>query len=61
MASLQSTKMIVEEQHVITLTYDLRDTDAKGEMLERTDAEDPFTFYSVWANCSPPLKPSCAD
>ena len=36
--------MIVEEQHVITLTYDLRDTDRNGELLERTDVEDPFTF-----------------
>ncbi|MBK8491522.1 MAG: FKBP-type peptidyl-prolyl cis-trans isomerase [Saprospirales bacterium] len=36
--------MIVEEQHVITLSYELRDTDGKGDLLERTDAENPFTF-----------------
>jgi len=36
--------MIVEEQHVVTLAYDLRDTDNKGDLLERTNAEDPFTF-----------------
>lgn len=36
--------MIVEEQHVITLSYDLRDTNAEGELMERTDADMPFTF-----------------
>jgi FKBP-type peptidyl-prolyl cis-trans isomerase SlyD len=36
--------MIVEEQNVITLTYELRQDDASGELLERMDANYPFVF-----------------
>lgn len=36
--------MIVEELHVVTLSYDLRDTDGQGELLERTESDSPFTF-----------------
>ncbi len=34
----------VEEHHVVTITYELRDGNAAGEMMERMDANYPFTF-----------------
>lgn len=37
-------KMTIQEHHVITLTYELRDGNAKGELLERMDARYPFIF-----------------
>ena len=36
--------MVIEEKNVVTLTYDLRETDKEGELLERTDKENPLTF-----------------
>jgi len=37
-------KLKIEEHHVITLTYELRDGKADGELLERMDARYPFIF-----------------
>lgn len=36
--------MRVEEQQVVTLTYELREKDRNGELLERMDANYPFVF-----------------
>ena len=36
--------MIVEEQNVITITYELREDGPEGEVLERTDLNHPFKF-----------------
>ncbi|MCB0578025.1 MAG: FKBP-type peptidyl-prolyl cis-trans isomerase [Phaeodactylibacter sp.] len=37
--------MIVEEQNIITVAYELREGGPKGELLERMDANYPFKFY----------------
>ena len=37
-------KLKIEEHHVITLTYELRDGKSDGELLERMDARYPFIF-----------------
>ncbi|MFT4668198.1 MAG: FKBP-type peptidyl-prolyl cis-trans isomerase SlyD [Gammaproteobacteria bacterium] len=37
-------KVTIEENRVITLTYELRDSNADGELLERMDARYPFVF-----------------
>ncbi len=37
--------MIVEEQNIITVAYELHDGGPKGELLERMDANYPFKFY----------------
>ena len=37
-------KITIQEHHIITLTYELRDTHAEGELLERMDARYPFIF-----------------
>ena len=37
--------MIVEEQNIVTIAYDLRNGGPQGELLERMDANYPFTFY----------------
>jgi|AntRauTorckE5430_2_1112549.scaffolds.fasta_scaffold12255_2 FKBP-type peptidyl-prolyl cis-trans isomerase SlyD len=37
--------MIVEDQNIVTLAYDLRERDAKGPLLERMDPNWPFKFY----------------
>lgn len=37
-------KLIIEENRVVTLTYELRDGNANGELLERMDARYPFIF-----------------
>ena len=37
--------MIVEEQNIITLSYELRNGGPQGELLERMDANYPFKFY----------------
>lgn len=37
--------MIVEEQNIITIAYDLRNGGPQGELLERMDANYPFKFY----------------
>lgn len=37
-------KLRIEEHHIITLTYELRDGNADGELLERMDARYPFIF-----------------
>lgn len=36
--------MIVEEQNIITIAYDLHDRTPEGELLERVDANYPFRF-----------------
>lgn len=36
--------MIIEEQTVVTISYELRDQDAGGELLERMDVFYPFKF-----------------
>ncbi|MEL6922633.1 MAG: hypothetical protein AAFO94_01210 [Bacteroidota bacterium] len=36
--------MQVEENKIITITYELRDGSANGELLERMDARYPFIF-----------------
>lgn len=35
---------IIEEHQVVTLTYELREASASGELLERMDANYPFIF-----------------
>lgn len=37
-------KLIIQEHHIITLTYELRNNNAHGELLERMDARYPFIF-----------------
>ena len=37
-------KLTIEEHHVITLTYELREGNAQGELLEVMDARYPFIF-----------------
>lgn len=37
-------KLIIEENRVVTLTYELRDGSADGELMERMDARYPFIF-----------------
>ena len=37
-------KLKIEEHHIITLTYELREGSAEGELLERMDARYPFIF-----------------
>ena len=41
---LKREKMIVEEQHVITISYELRENDKNGELMERMDHNYPFVF-----------------
>lgn len=36
--------LIVDEHHIITLTYELREDNAEGELMERMDANYPFIF-----------------
>lgn len=36
--------LTIQENHIVTLTYELRDTNANGELLERMDARYPFIF-----------------
>lgn len=36
--------MQVEDHQVVTITYELRENDQAGELLERMDANYPFTF-----------------
>ncbi len=38
-------KMIIKEDHIITITYELRENNEQGELLERMDANYPFIFY----------------
>jgi FKBP-type peptidyl-prolyl cis-trans isomerase SlyD len=42
---VQAIIMIVEEQNIITLAYELREGTAKGPLLERMDINYPFKFY----------------
>ena len=37
--------MIVEENKVVEITYDLRENDLRGELLERMDVNYPFKFF----------------
>lgn len=37
-------KLTIEEHRVVTLSYELRDTNANGELLERMDSRYPFIF-----------------
>lgn len=37
--------MMVEDQNIVTLAYDLRERDSRGPLLERMDANWPFKFY----------------
>ncbi len=37
--------MIVEDQCIVTLSYDLREESAQGPLLERMDPNWPFKFY----------------
>ncbi len=36
--------MTIQEHHIITLTYELREGNAEGELLERMDSRYPFIF-----------------
>ena len=36
--------MIIEDQNVITLTYELRENDGQGEIIESVEQDAPFTF-----------------
>ena len=38
-------KMTIKEDHIITITYELREKNEHGELLERMDARYPFIFY----------------
>jgi len=38
-------KMTIKEDHIISITYELRENDAQGKLLERMDSRYPFTFY----------------
>lgn len=42
--SFKNISMIVEEQNVITISYELRENDAGGELMERMDNNYPFVF-----------------
>lgn len=37
-------KITIEENRVVTLAYELRDSNADGELLERMDSNYPFVF-----------------
>jgi len=37
--------MIVEEQNIITIAYELRESSANGPLMERMDPNYPFKFY----------------
>lgn len=37
-------ELVVEENYVITICYDLKDGNAEGELMERMDHAYPFTF-----------------
>ncbi len=37
--------MIVEENNIVEITYDLREKDAGGVLLERMDVNYPFKFF----------------
>ena len=37
--------MNVEEQHIVTIAYELRENSAAGTLLERMDPNWPFKFY----------------
>ena len=37
-------KKIIESQQVVTLTYELRESNAQGTLLERMDANYPLIF-----------------
>lgn len=37
--------MIVEEQNIVTIAYELKERNAKGPLLERMDPNWPFKFY----------------
>ncbi|MFP4090340.1 MAG: peptidylprolyl isomerase [Cyclobacteriaceae bacterium] len=37
--------MRVEENHIITMSYELRDSDASGQVLEVMDIAYPFIFF----------------
>jgi len=37
-------KLNIQEQHIITLTYELRENNSEGELLEVMDARYPFIF-----------------
>ncbi len=36
--------MLIEENKIVTITYTLRESNQAGELLERMDANYPFTF-----------------
>ena len=38
-------RMNVEEQHIVTIAYELRENNAQGTLLERMDPNWPFKFY----------------
>lgn len=35
---------VIEEQQIVTITYELRENNVEGELLERMDANYPFIF-----------------
>lgn len=37
--------MIIEEQNIVTIAYELRENNAEGALLERMDPNWPFKFY----------------
>ncbi len=45
--------MIVEDQNIITLSYELRENNANGALLERMDPNWPFKFYFGSGNLLP--------
>lgn len=45
--------MVVEDQNIITLSYELRENNASGPLLERMDPNWPFKFYFGNGNLLP--------
>jgi FKBP-type peptidyl-prolyl cis-trans isomerase SlyD len=45
--------MIVDEQHIITLTYEVREGGPGGPLIERMDAHYPFKFLFGTGNLLP--------
>jgi FKBP-type peptidyl-prolyl cis-trans isomerase 2 len=48
--------MIIEENKVVSLTYELRVNDAEGEIVEKVEKQSPLTFSSAGVICCLILK-----
>jgi len=45
--------MQIEENNVVTIVYELRDSNSEGEQLEKVDIQQPFTFLYGKGNLLP--------